>query len=290
MVILPLRVHGWVWSALVGLVLILSVVARSGEGQGFWDGWPESSDLRRPGYAERVYSHDLFRTRANTWSNLAFVLVGFYALAIGRQDRHPPHSSASGYLARTPAMSLLFGLSCCSLGVGSGFFHASLTRTGQQLDVASMYAPLLVAIAVNCGRCLPQVRWPGRPRSLPTWPGLGALVLVACILLYQFKWSMSARTVLSTLILMVAAGALLDVFRTASQMNFRWLTLASISLLAGLACRQLDVAGRFSGPDAWLQGHALWHFFTALSLGCLLLYYRSEVLSPLPVQREKAPD
>ena len=40
---------------------------------------------------------------------------------------------------------------------------------------------------------------------------------------------------------------------------------------------QLDIAGRFTGPDAWLQGHSLWHLFTSLSLGCMYLYYRSEV-------------
>ncbi len=41
-------------------------------------------------------------------------------------------------------------------------------------------------------------------------------------------------------------------------------------------CRQVDVAGRFTGPDAWLQGHSLWHLLTSVSLACMYLYYRSE--------------
>jgi hypothetical protein len=57
----------------------------------------------------------------------------------------------------------------------------------------------------------------------------------------------------------------------------RWLVFSSAALVAGIVCRQVDVAGRFSGPDSWLQGHALWHVLTSLSLGCMYFYYRSEV-------------
>jgi hypothetical protein len=55
-----------------------------------------------------------------------------------------------------------------------------------------------------------------------------------------------------------------------------WLGWAIVALEVGTACRQIDVAGRFTGPDAWLQGHALWHLLTATSLAFIYLYYRSE--------------
>ena len=82
------------------------------------------------------------------------------AIAIGWHDLRHPCPGGAGYLVRTPALSLSFGLACCYLGAGSGLFHASLTRFGQQLDVAAMYAPLLVLIAVNMGRWIP---------CLPLW-------------------------------------------------------------------------------------------------------------------------
>jgi hypothetical protein len=49
-----------------------------------------------------------------------------------------------------------------------------------------------------------------------------------------------------------------------------------LALVTAVICRQLDIAGRFTGPDTWLQGHALWHILTSLSLGCIYLYSRSE--------------
>jgi hypothetical protein len=283
---LPAWIHAFVWSMLIGLTLALLGVSRTYERQHVWDGWRESSDLFHSRYAERIRVGDVFRTRANTWSNLAYVLVGFYGIAIGYHDLRRPRPADSNYLVQTPAMSLLFGAACCGLGFGSGFFHASLTRVGQQLDVGSMYAPLLVLIALNLGRWMPHVSFGGRHRSLPTWPILGSLAVVASLLLFKYKWSMSSRTVLSTLIAAVSVCGVLDRFQASRKMAIHWLVLAGAALAASVLCRELDVAARFTGPDAWLQGHALWHILTALCLGCMYLYYRSEVVPNQLWERE----
>jgi predicted membrane channel-forming protein YqfA (hemolysin III family) len=87
---------------------------------------------------------------------------------------------------------------------------------------------------------------------------------------------MRSGLVLPGLILTVGAFTLLDQFQQRRRMAVRWPTLSSVALVAAVTCRQLDVARRFSGPDAWLQGHALWHILTSLSLACMYLYYRSE--------------
>ena len=81
--------------------------------------------------------------------------MGFYAFALGCRDLQGKPPVEGGYLIKTPAMSILFGATCCYLGFGSGLFHASLTRWGQQLDVAAMYSPLVVFIAINLGRWIP---------------------------------------------------------------------------------------------------------------------------------------
>jgi len=274
---LPLRVHVFAWAGLAVLVLLLLGVSQHYQGQNIWRGWTESRELRHPGYAERIYVEDFFRTRANSWSNLAYVLVGLYALALADDDRRNRSARCDGYVAKTPALSILFGLACCYLGFGSGLYHASLTRWGQQLDVAAMYAPLLACIALHLGR---WGREASARRGFPTaaiWPWLSGLVVVASYLLYHYKWSMSAIVVLTTLILLGGLLGLLDAVFARHRMRFRWLGWSSAALFAAIACRQLDVAGKFSGPDAWLQGHALWHLLTALSLACLYAYQRSEV-------------
>ena len=276
---LPARVHEFAWSATLLLTLALVWVTQVWRGQNVWEGWDASSALRRPIYAEQVRVSDVFRTPANTWSNLAFVLVGFYGLALGWHDLRHAARRGGPYLARTPAMSLAFGLACCCLGAASGLFHASLSRRGQHLDVAAMYPPLLLLIALNIGRWVPHLKFERGRRKLPTWPALILLVGVASVLLYHFKWSMSALTVLGTLIVALGLFAMLDRFQAARKLNVRWLAASIVALCVAVVCRQLDIAGKFTGPEAWLQGHALWHLLTSASLGCIYLYYRSEVTS-----------
>ena len=101
---LPLWVHSVAWGGLLILILILLLVGDRYRGQGFWQAWVESLEFRNPGYSERIHPNDLFRTRANTWSNLAYVLVGFYSLALAFHDRQSSGSVEGNYLVCTPAM------------------------------------------------------------------------------------------------------------------------------------------------------------------------------------------
>ena len=275
----PKWIHAYVWCGILALVLLLVGVSHYYDGRNVWGGWVEARELRSPGYAERIYPADFLRTRANSWLNLAYVLVGFYALGLAFHDRRRNPASAGGYLVGTPPMSILFGVACCYLGFGSGLFHASLTRWGQQLDVAAMYAPLLALVAINLAGWIPRVEIPGSQRGFPTWPILVAAVLVASFLLYHYKWSMSSVKVLSTLILSVTVLSLLEEFVRRRRKTFWWLILSAATLLGARACWELDVAKKFSGPDACLQGHAVWHLLSALSLACMYFYYRAEVNS-----------
>ncbi len=278
---LPWSSHAVVAGVMILLVLLLVGVNRSSTGAAVWNGWAEAVELRKPIYAERVRPDEIFRTCANTWSNLAYVLVGLYAFAYGWHDLRRTRSADDNYLVRTPVLSFLFAAACCYLGVGSGFFHASMTRFGQQLDVAAMYAPLVVWIAIGVGRRRPLLRWPGQAGAFPTWPVLSGVVVLACFLLYQFKWSMRAGVVLPSLILAVLALGVSDRFQSRWRFAGGWLIAGTIALVIGVVCRQLDVAGRFSGPDTWFQGHSWWHLLTGLSLACIYLHHRSE--QPLPV-------
>ena len=260
---LSARAHGFVWTAVAVITLALWWVTQSAREQNVWGGWRESGELRRPAYRERIHEREVFRTRANTWSNLAYIVVGLYGIALGWRDR--PEGERDAYLVKTPALSLAFGAACCGLGIGSGLFHASLTRLGQQLDVAAMYPPLMTMIAVGIGRWIPALRLGSR--TLLTWPALVVIVALASGLLFYFKWTMSSPIVLQSLVGSVATLTLLARFFSSQKLDARWLAASSAALVVAVFCRQLDIARRFSGPDAWAQGHALWHILTALSLG-----------------------
>jgi hypothetical protein len=258
------------------------LAAAAAEGRGPWEGWDEGRELRRPGYAERVWPDRPIRTRANTFSNLAYVTVGLYACGLALSDRRRarlagPDTSAGNVVVATPALSVLFGLSCLWLGFSSGLFHASLTRAGQRLDVAAMYPPLLSLLAIAAARALPPRIGRRFGTGLPTWGVLAAAVVVAEIALWRWKWSMSATTVLSTLIAAMAVVTVAEHLRWPGRFRSAWLGWGACLLAAGIACRQSDVARSFPvGPESWLQGHALWHLLTAAALATLYLHERSE--------------
>lgn len=271
-----LSVHVFSWSILLAFAALLASITRLASASNFWDGWRESHGLRNPSYTEQIFISQIIRTRANTWSNLSYILVGLYAIALSCHDHRQTVTSTSGYVVRTPVMSLTFGVACCILGLASGLFHASLTRIGQQLDVAAMYTPLLTLCAVNLGRWTPATFNLGR-RSFPSWIPLLILVAVCSMILLVFKWSMSSVVVLSSLIAFVGLSIVADQFRTSSQLSLGWVLLSFALLIAAIACRELDVARQFSSPQSWLQGHAFWHVLTSLSLASIYVYHRTEI-------------
>ena len=264
------------WVACLGLLGAADLACR---GKNIWEGFRESAAFRKPKYAETIHPADMFRTRANTWSNMAYALVGFQAIALGLADwrtRQRPEDQprrlwnepAAGTLL--PSMSLAYGLACCFLAVGSGLFHASLTRWGQQLDVASMYSPLIVLIAIGFARRIPVAG------GIPTWPPLLAAAVLATAVLYVFKWSVSSAAVMPILIGGVTASVVLNLFfQSLPAVGGGWLALAIASLAAATACRELDIAGSFAPPGSPLQGHAFWHVLTAVSLAAMAGYHQS---------------
>ena len=279
---MPRSVHVFAWGGTLLAAIAVLLAAAAVEGRGPWEGWDEGRELRRPGYAERVWPDRPIRTRANTFSNLAYMTVGLYACGLALSDRRrarlaSPDASAGNVVVATPALSALFGLSCLWLGFSSGLFHASLTRAGQRLDVAAMYPPLLSLLAIAAARALPARVGRRGGAGVPMWGVLAAAVVVAEIALWKWKWSMSATTVLSTLITVMAVVTVAEHLRWPGRFRSAWLGWGACLLAAGIACRQSDVARSFPvGPDSWLQGHALWHLLTAAALGTLYLHERSE--------------
>jgi len=240
-----------------------------------WESFEVSGGFKNPSYTERIYENSVFRTRANTWSNYAFVIVGLYVLAFSYLDWKNKAPQIAGYLVRKPLFGFLFGIGCVYLGLASGLFHASLTRWGQQLDVASMYAAMIALIAMNICRIIPRIP----ATNVRTDAIFAVLAVIASYLLYHFKWQMSSGVVLPSLILTIGFLVTLDLFRRKSNFNRLWVIASLASLVIAVFCRQMDVAGKFLTPDAIFQGHAIWHVMCASTLACIYMYYRSEQLA-----------
>lgn len=273
---LPGWVHGVglggtlaVFAVLLVLFLLLKDVA-------VWTGWEPARELVDPSYAERIYPDSVFRTRMNTWSNLCYILLGFYAIGLAINDWKKGLALKRGYLTHVPIQSVVFGVACIYLGFGSGFFHASLTRCGQQCDVGGMYATMLCVAAIPIGSWLPRMEVPGIRRTFPTGPLIAALVVCGSIYFTYYKWEYSFRDVSSylhgTLLIFAAASF----FQPGKYLQVRWLIAAIVSIALGAYIRKLDIQGSFSGPESIFQGHAIWHLVSCLYFLFLFWYFRSE--------------
>ncbi len=273
---LPRWVHGLGLGGTLAVLAVFIVVFLLFKDEAVWDGWEPAGEFKNPQYGERIYADSVFRTRMNTWSNLSYILFGFYAIALALNDWKKKRPLQRGYLAHTPIQSFLFGLAGIYLGLGSGFFHASLTRYGQQCDVGAMYASMMCLAAIPIGSWLPRVEIPWTRRALDSWPLIAALVVVGSLYFTYYKWDYSFSEVsgYSTGVLFVFAGVTL--FQPGKYLQIRWFVAAFVAIVIASQIRTFDIQDRFTGPDSIFQGHAIWHLISCLLYVFLFLYFRSE--------------
>jgi hypothetical protein len=139
------------------LALTAGVFALLAAVDGSWESWPPATCLSEPlgCFCERPRP-SLVRQPSNTFSNLAFSLVGVVVLleCIEQQrwQQQQQHKQYGRYAATAEeqlgtAFACLYAVSQIVLGAGSAWYHASLTFQGQWIDNAAMYltvsAPLL---------------------------------------------------------------------------------------------------------------------------------------------------
>lgn len=192
---------------------------------------------------------------ADTWSNLAY-LAG--ALAMWRIAGR----AARGDLAHFAPASL-------AVGAFSFAYHASYSWILQFFDFAGMFAfvgLVLVRNAVRLGWLAPR-----RERATR----LAFVVAASASVPPLFYAGVPIQATVFACIV-AAVGQELRLWRAASVMQRSgyasyWGALAAICVAAVFSLG--DVTRVWCDPDSLLQGHALWHGFSALGLVLLLRFY-----------------
>ena len=191
---------------------------------------------------------------ANTWSNLAYVLVGVALLIVAR-------SSSSPHLRSFAPAAFLVGLA-------SGIYHASYTFVLQILDFAGMYLFLYLLITLNLRRLgrLGGGRWRARFWQLV----LGTTLFTVAL---DFLEVPIQGIVLVLIIVLVASEVALWRRGRDAALHFFGLAMGLIS--AGAVFSLLDVTRIWCDPaHPFLQGHAIWHVLSALCLFAAYFHYR----------------
>lgn len=269
------RSFGWVLFssglatlAVSGLVLwALSSV----EQPNFWSGWTLGKAGQFEEFCEKNRMAQLLREPVNSWTNMAFVWLGFAAWAIAWSERTTASPQGS-FLQRHPVFSWCFGATMLVLGAGSFFYHASLSRIGQRWDMTGVYAVVSFPIVFNGIRSLALLVKPQRHRTL-VWVGVMALVGVD-VLFYTYKWSLEGKIALPVLIVLALLS--FGVWRWVSGQRLPWprLGLALATGSCGIVAWWLDLTKIVCAPESLWQGHGIWHVMMGLSAFFLFLALR----------------
>jgi len=193
---------------------------------------------------------------ANTWSNLAFVVV---AVLIWRE------------LYRLQSKSVLWGFVpiSVSIGVFSGFYHASYSFVGQFLDFASMYLLSGYMLFLSLDRY----------KLFKTKSLLLGISFVTFLLLIALWYMPNLR------IWLFAAQIILFLWfefrflknspnRTA---YFKFLYFALLTFLVSWGFWWLDYLLIWKDINTmhWINGHAIWHIGSSLALYFIYKYFAS---------------
>jgi hypothetical protein len=251
-----------VWALLgtllcVPLLLLLMSLADASAG------WRAASCMPGRCFCEAVRAAGL-RQPVNAWSSLAFVFVGFWILGSGDDGR-------ANLLSIRRVHRSVLGTALVLIGIGSGFYHATLSFAGQFADVFGMY---LLAVFIIL------YAW-SRLRPLSDGAVLALYVGINGVLAISLLAAPALRRYAFGVLILAGLALELQARRTrAVAIDGRWLAAAVLVLAAGFAAWVLDITRVACAPGSVLQGHAFWHVAGAAASFLLFRYYASEKASP----------
>ncbi len=220
-----------------------------------WGAWRPATCLPADCFCEAI-QEGMVRQPVNAWSSLAFLLVAFWVTSANARG------GKIGGTALGRGEAWLFVSSLAIVGLGSAFYHASLTFVGQVIDVSGMY---LIATFMLLHRLGPS--W-GVP---PLWSVLGFVALNAALMTAQVT-APSLRRIAFGFLVVAAIG----VEWRWSRAGRRWLGAGALLMGIAFAIWTLDRWRILCAPESLIQGHALWHVLGAIAAACLYRSYEAD--------------
>ncbi|GMH74410.1 hypothetical protein TrST_g2251 [Triparma strigata] len=275
-------------------------LAGSGWDEDFWG--PSSC---KAGYCERCHMDQYIRSYANSYSNIAFVITAMVILSFGVEDyiffNHGrsddvPKDTDMDYSSKFPPNLILGGSGPVILlfvlvasgglfwaGYGAFVFHAGMTEKGGKWDICSVYTLVWLSLpyaTVNHFYCL---KWKF-PKTIIFIVSVSTVVLAFW---YPFKFIFEESRDHNTLVPQFAGVNFLLLFSNyvvgyvSRQVRLRkftdlWLIIVSAGLMY-LAKESRDKDMEWcESPDAFFQGHAVWHSSMAIGVMFFYLFMRQE--------------
>lgn len=224
------------------------------QGGTFWRNWvTEHSTLVY--FCEPATEEAFFRQKIDTYTNLGFFFYAMLMFAFARADRE---TGKTGFAIVHPIWSIGYGVAMLLTFAGSTFFHASLTLSGEALDLAGVYAAVLLPVFFNFHR-IGTLRAGRRIGARPFLIGWGVLWIVTSLLIFR----LSSRVVVPSALVLIGVSGFILWLKVHPRRGW-WFAGSSIALTAVAATFfVMDIQKIGCAPGSWYQAHGIWHLLSA---------------------------
>ena len=229
-----------------------------------WAGWTRSTCYPHC-YCEAPSGGPIEQI-SNSFSNLLYVLAGLLIALL-------PHSKKRAELnliSSDPSYSILYGCNTIILGFGSFFYHGSLTEFGRFFDWFGMYLFASYIIIYSIARYFRSWFTPARFLTI------FSLFMVALVIITLTVNADIRRHIFTVMIIIALIVAGIVNLQLQQKLNSWYLAASLTSLVIAYGIWNLDNNGIYCFPHSLIQGHAIWHILTGLSISLVYLYLRSE--------------
>jgi len=169
---------------------------------------------------------------------------------------------------RSHGYSTIMGIACLIIGIGSAFYHASLTFIGQFFDVFGMFLLATFMLVYSIERIY----------------NLRLTTTIMLFLLFNIFLSGLQIAIPDTRRYVFAVVLIVALFfesyfriKYKPQIEVRWLRYGIGLLTVAYSIWILDNTRVLCFENSLLQGHAVWHILGAISVLFLHRYYASEI-------------
>ena len=245
------HIHLWSFSALVVTSILFSILLNDT----IISSYTTEMASCMPSYCfcEHINTHSSIKQFSNTISSFAFVYVGWLILFKSILNKN--------------TLMKLFGIVTLSIGVGSAFFHATLSFLGQVLDLAGMFllSSFILFYALY------------RIYNLSKVETIVLIVVINIILDVGLFIAPEMRRYLFAILTILGLGHEYFYIQTKDKkIETTWLKYAFITLLISFSIWVLDITKIVCSPKSIVQGHAIWHVLSAMSIYFLYRYYQQK--------------
>ncbi len=189
---------------------------------------------------------------ANTWSNLAFIIFAWFVWQSAKKNN--------------PSLKV-FGPSMFIVGITSLVYHASNNFISQFFDFIGMYVFVCLMVSLNLWR-MGKVN--SKTFNKVYW-GQIAFFGVLTILSWFINFPFQAFILILAFVIVFTE---LKLWRSNDNIKYNYFIAALFSLVFAASWSLLDVTRTFCDPHNHLiQGHAIWHIFSALGLWLAYKFY-----------------